>query len=141
MAYSGYLVKIGSYTVPFAYIQYNTYSAVWSVNDMDSYRDANGELHRTALSRRTLKVEWEVPPMDNVKMAVLMSAIRGQFTNNKEKKCTVTAYIPELNDYKTETCYLTSDVNFSIRFANADKIEYNPTRLAFIGYVTSSASD
>ncbi len=142
MAYSGYLVKLGSdYVVPSKYIAYNSYKVEWSVNDLDSYRDANGELHRNALQRRTLKIEWEIPAMYDSDIKTFMSAIRTRFTNNNEKKLNITAYIPELDAYKTEACYLTSDVNFSIRYADEDKILYDPTRIAFIGYTTSSATD
>lgn len=141
MAYSGYLVKVGTYTIPFKYIKYETYQAVWSVVDFDSYRDANGELHRDAVSpRRTMKVEWETPDMSDKEFETLMANIRSQFTNATAKSCTVTAYMPETNSYKTDKCYLTSDVNFSIRYADANGIRYNPVRFAFIGYNTDSAT-
>ena len=141
MAYSGYLVKIGTYTVPFKYIKADTYSCVWSVVDFDSYRDANGELHRDAVSdRRTMKVEWETPDMSEDEIQTLLTAIKGQFISAKAKSCNVTAYMPEEGVYKTDKCYLTSDVNISIRYADATHIRYNPIRLAFIGYNTSSAT-
>ena len=140
MAYSGYLVKIGTYTVPFKYIKADTYQAVWSVNDLDSYRDANGELHRTALARRTLKVEWETPDISNSDFETLMSSIRAQYLSATEKSANVTAYMPEKDAYVTEKCYLTSDVNFTIRYADNTKLRYDPVRFAFIGYTTSSAT-
>ena len=144
MAYSGYLVKIGTYTVPFKYIKYETFQAVWSVVDFDSYRDANGQLHRDAVSdRRTMKVEWETPDLSDTDFETLMSNIRAQFVgdnNKKAKCCNVTAWMPEEHAYKTDKCYLTSDVNFSIRYADENGIRYNPVRLAFIGYNTSTAT-
>ena len=141
MAYQGYLVKVGTYTIPFQYIKAETYQAVWSVTDVDSYRDANGTLHRDAvLPNRVMKVEWETPDMSDTDFETLMSSIRNQFTNAKAKECNVTAFMPETNSYKTDKCYLTSDVNFSIRYADANGIRYNPVRLAFIGYSTPSAT-
>lgn len=141
MAYSGYLVKIGTYTVPFKYIKAESYSCVWSVVDFDSYRDADGMLHRDAVSpRRIMKVEWETPDISDSDFETLMSSIRAQFTSARAKSCTVTAFMPEENAYKTDTCYLTSDVNFSIRHADANGMRYNPVRFAFIGYGSSSAT-
>ena len=138
---SGYLVKIGSYTVPFKYIKADTYQCVWSVVDFDSYRDANGELHRDAVSdRRIMKVEWETPDMDDNALQDLLSHIKSQFTDAVSKTCTVEAYMPEEGTYKTDTCYMTSDVNFSIRYARTGELRYNPVRFAFIGYGTSNAT-
>ena len=140
MAYAGYLVKVGSYTVPLKYIKYETFQAVWSVVDFDSYRDANGQLHRDAVSdRRTLKVEWETPDMSEAEIRTLLSSIKAQFTNAKAKECTVTAWMPEEGVYKTDKCYLTSDVNFTIRYADANGLRYDPVRFAFIGYNTNLA--
>ena len=141
MAYSGYLIKIGTYTVPFKYIKAESYSCVWSVVDFDSYRDANGELHRDAVSdRRTMKVEWETPDLSDSDFTTLMTAIKNQFISAVAKSCTVTAYMPEEDAYKTDKCYLTSDVNFTIRYADANGLRYNPVRFAFIGYNTSTAT-
>lgn len=157
MAYEGYLVKIGDYPVPFKFIKYETFQAVWSVVDFDSYRDANGELHRDSVSdRRTMKVEWETPDLSETEIRELFSNIKAEFTDAKAKSCIVKAWMPEEGVYKEDKCYLTSDVNFTIRSAEEDKtylhkypantphvtttpfeIRYNPVRLAFIGYNTN----
>lgn len=137
MAYNGYLVKVGTYTIPFKFIKYETFQAVWEVVDFDSYRDADGELHRDAVSeRRIMKVEWETPDMSDSEIRTLISNIQSQFISDVAKSCNVTAYMPEEGEYKTDKCYLTSDVNFSIRYADANGIRYNPVRFAFIGYGT-----
>ena len=140
MAYSGYLVKVGSYTIPFKYIKYETFQADWSVVDFDSYRDGYGELHRDAVSdRRILKVEFETPDISDTDFDTLMSNIRAQFTDATSKSCVVTAWMPEEGAYKSDTCYLTSDVNVTIRYADANGLRYDPVRLAFIGYGTENA--
>lgn len=145
MAYSGYLIKLGTgnsaYTIPFRFIKAESYSCVWSVVDFDSYRDANGELHRDAVSdRRVMKVEFETPDISDADLQTLLTAIKGQYSTAVSKSLTVTAYMPEEGAYKTDTCYLTSDVNFSIRYADSNGIRYNPVRFAFIGYGTSTAT-
>ena len=50
MAYSGFLIKVGNYTVPFRYIEAKKYKCGIKGQDLNSYRDANGVLHREALS-------------------------------------------------------------------------------------------
>ena len=153
MAYSGYLVKIGTYTVPLKYIKYETFQALWSTTDFDSYRDANGTLHRdSVMKNKVLKVEWETPDLSDSEFEDLMSHIRAQylttdavdgaplFNGKQAKRASVTAWMPEENAYKTDTCYLTSDVNFTIRYADATKLRYNPVRFAFIGYSKPSAT-
>lgn len=149
----GYLVKVGNYTIPFRYIKAETYQAVWSVVEFDSYRDANGTLHRDSVApNRVMKVEWETPDMSDREFETLMSNIRSQYLNSdavsgaelfkgkKAKSCSVTAWMPEEHAYKTDTCYLTSDVNFSIRYADENGIRYNPVRFAFIGYSKPTAT-
>ena len=149
----GYLVKVGDYTIPFRYIKADTYSCVWSATDFDSYRDANGTLHRDSVApNRVMKVEWETPDMSDSEFETLMANIRAQyltsdavdgedlFKGKKAKSCYVTAWMPEEHTFKTDTCYLTSDVNFSIRYADENGIRYNPVRFAFIGYSKPTAT-
>lgn len=136
MAYQGYLIKIGNYIVPFKYIKFDSYSALLSTTDLDSYRDADGKLHRNALSHKPSKAEWETPAMlDNEQFADLMRNIRNQYISAVEKNATVTMYIPEIDDYVTQEMYL-PDVTVSIYRHNKDtgKLQYNSIRFAFIGY-------
>ena len=63
MAYQGYLLKIGDWEFPLKYIRAETYVALRSGQDLDSYRDADGNLHRTALDNFLYKIEFETPPM------------------------------------------------------------------------------
>ena len=63
MAYQGYLLKIGSYTVPHSWIKAGSYSCTLHGQDLDSYRDANGELQRTALKHTVIGVQFETPPL------------------------------------------------------------------------------
>lgn len=136
MAFQGYLVKIGNYTLPYKYIKFDSYSVFMSVTDLDSYRDANGVLHRNALSHRPNKCEWETPAMlTNTDFADLMRNIRNNYTKPEERKASVTLYIPELDDYATQDMYM-PDIQPSIYRYNKDlgKLQYNSIRLAFIGY-------
>lgn len=134
MAYSGYLIKVGNYTIPLSVMRADTYKAVRTIIDLDAYRDANGKLHRNALDNEPSKVEFEtLPLMTNSQMSDLLGNIQRQYTVPKERKANVTFYVPETNSYVTQEMYM-PDINFQIYYADSEKIQYQPTRLAFIGY-------
>ena len=63
MAYAGYLIRVGSYTIPKKYIRAEKYDVVLHGQDLDSYRDANGKLQRTALQHTVVDVTFSTPPM------------------------------------------------------------------------------
>lgn len=136
MPYAGYLIKVGNYTIPYKYIKFDSYSVFMSVTDLDSYRDANGVLHRNALSHKPNKCEFETRAMlDNIEFAQLMGNIRNQYTIANERKASVTLYIPEIDSYVTQDMYMPDPQPSIYRHDSASgKIFYNPVRLAFIGY-------
>lgn len=132
--YQGYLIKVGTYTIPLSVIRADSYIVFRSVTDLDSFVDANGVLHRNALDHTANKVEFEtVPQMNNTEFAALMSNIRSQFTAPKERKASVTCYIPEIDDYETQDMYM-PDIKPQMYLASATEIKYDAVRLAFIGY-------
>lgn len=134
MAYSGYLIKVGNYTIPHKYIGAESYTVYKNTQDLDSYRDANGKLHRTALSHTPNKVEFDtVNMLSNVEFAELMNNIRKNFTNMEERKASVTAYIPETDSYVTQDMYM-PDMQPQIYLADKNIIKFKPIRLVFIGY-------
>ena len=135
MAYSGFLIKVGDYTVPFRYIETKKYKCGIKGQDLDSYRDANGILHREALVNVAIKVEWETPNdiEEEETLRPLMDNIRAQYTNRTEKKALVTAFMPEIGDYVTMDCYM-PDVEYTIDYADEKTVKYSSFRLAFIGY-------
>ena len=133
MAFSNYLVKIGTYTIPNKYIKFDSWRSIYETLDWDSYRDMAGTLHRNALSSRKIKVEFTTPYMYKSDWDALMTAIRGQFTDSTEQKGSVTAYIDELGDYVTQDAYLVN-VNPKVAQNSPFGIIYQPTRICFIGY-------
>ena len=133
MAYAGYLIKVGTYEIPLSIIRAETYSPYKSVTDLDSYVDANGYLHRNALDHIANKVEFEtVPMLTNTQFASLMSNLYGQMSNTLERKASVTAYIPETDDYVTQDMYM-PDIKPTVYYADENVVKYNQIRLAFIG--------
>ena len=134
MSYNGYLIKIGNYVVPFRYIEAKKFKCGIKGQDLDSYRDANGILHREALKNVAIKAEWETPSdIDEATLRPLMDSIRNQYSDQTEKKATVTAWMPEIGDYVAMSCYL-PDVEYTIDYADAYTVKYSSFRLAFIGY-------
>lgn len=136
MAYSGWLIKIGNYTIPTdKFIKADSYSPYINMQDIDDYTDANGYLHRNAVELKALKVEFETPAMlTNAEFSELMRNIKNNFTVPVKRQCLITAYIPEYDDYITQTGYM-ADFTPKIYGNYGGIIRYNPIRLAFIGGV------
>lgn len=135
MAYSGWLIKVGNYIIPSdKYIKAESYSVTRNIQDLDSYRDSNGILHRDALEHVPLKVEFETPAMlTDLTFDDFMSNIRRNYIIPKERKVMVTLYVPEINDYVTQEMYM-PDPQMTMYGNYNGRIEYNPIRIAFIGY-------
>lgn len=135
MAYEGWLIKVGDYTIPEdKYMKADGYSVTRNVQDLDSYRDAFGVLHRTALEHAPLKVEFETPAMlTDRDFQSLMSRIRKNYTVESERKVRATVYVPELGRYVTQDMYM-PDITTSVLWICRGVIHYNPIRIAFIGY-------
>jgi hypothetical protein len=133
--YQGYLLKIGNYIVPDKYIRADSYSPYVNMQDVGAYTDANGYLHRNAVELKVAKVEFEtVAMMTNKTFSEFMKKIQENYLSAKERKVVITAYIPEYDDYVTQTGYL-ADFTPKIYGTYGGVIHYNPVRLAFIGGV------
>ena len=134
MAYAGYLIRVGNYTIPKKYIRAEKYDVVLHGQDLDSYRDANGQLQRTALQHTVVDVTFSTTPMmHEATWRNLIDSIRAQYTNSIEKKCTASVYVPEIGDYKVQDVYL-PDIKTNIYYSDDNDIIYNEIELQFIGY-------
>lgn len=133
MAYQGYLVKVGNYVIPKNFINAKTYVGNRNVQDIDSYRDASGKLHREAVAHVPCKAEFETQKMTSSEFAGVMGNIKGNFTNSLERKASVTVFIPEEDGYITQDMYM-PDIKPTIDSEINGELLYEPVRLAFIGY-------
>lgn len=134
MAYQGYLIKVGDFKIPLSWIRADSYSVLLSGQDLDSYRDTDGKLHRTALEHTLAKVEFETPNMKtNTQVSAFLKKIQDNYTDKIEKKVSATVYIPELDDYTTQDMYI-PDITFTMYSANETEIKYNAFRIALIEY-------
>lgn len=133
-SYNGYLVKVGNYAIPLSFIKAESYKVTRLVQDLDSYRDANGVLHRTALSHVPNKCEFEcVPMLTDTEISAVVENIQNNFTVYDERKANVQVYVPETDTYTTQEMYM-PDPEFNMYYADGEKIIYNSVRFAFIGY-------
>lgn len=136
MAYGTYLIKVGNYEIPLSYIQAETYNCTKNGQDLDSYRDCNGLLHRTALPHPVWKIEFNTRAMlSESEMRTMLTAIQNNYINATEKSANVTFYDFESGTYITQKMYM-PDIQFTPYWItnSGNTINYNSVRLAFIGY-------
>lgn len=134
MAYKGYLIKVGNYTIPLSMIKAESYKVTNYSQDLDSYNSIDGALHRTALELQAPKVEFETKNMlTNVEMSALMLGIKANYTIPLEKRASVEVYVPEIDKYITNDMYM-ADFTPTMYFADSNIIKYLSTRIAFISY-------
>ena len=137
MSYSGFLIKIGDYTIPHKYIKADSYQAYVNMQDLEPWTDSNGYVHREkTVGLKALKVEFETKPLLTNKEfdEGLLANIRKQFVKEVGKECYITAYIPELSSYVTQYGYM-ADFTPQIYRVRGNTIWYDSTRLAFVGGV------
>lgn len=133
MAYGGYLLKIGNYTFPHKYIKSDSYSAYVNMQDIEPWTDANGYLHRNPVNLKAFKVEFETPAMlTDTEFTEIMTNISANYISIAGKTAKVTVYVPEYDNYVTQTAYL-ADFTPKIYGIFDNVVKYNPIRFAFIG--------
>lgn len=138
MAFSGYLIKVGSSEVeiPLKYMRAETYTVTPNQRmEWSAERDVNGYLHRVTVENQPPKIEFSTPLMTNSDIATLNAIFSAAYSVADERKLTVKYYDPETDSYKTHDCYM-PDVHYSIRNVDAanNVINYEELRYAFIGY-------
>ena len=131
MAFQGYLIKVGNYTIPLTYMKLESYkSAPDQRQDLDSYRDADGVLHRNVLPHTATKIEFETPYLFMSQLQELIQNIRSNFLTSIARDCTLTYYDEETNSYKTGHFYMPGTIEYNMY----NKEIYAPCRFAFIEY-------
>ena len=135
MAFGGYLMQFGSQRLPLDLVQLGTYNITPDQRqDLDSYRDNNGVLHRNVLGHTASKIEFQTTPMRESDKVRLMNLLTGHFTNEKERKLDAGYYDPVSSEYKTGTFYM-PDPQFTLYTIDEHgELWYDSFRLAFIEY-------
>ena len=134
MGFNGYLIQIGIHNVALEeYIEYKTYKVSRKVQDLDSYRDANGILHRNVLDHESYVIEFKLRPLNNLQYERFMSMIRENYISSKERRLSLTFFLPELNDYITTDVYM-PDPETPIKRIEGPLVFYDGITVKFIGY-------
>lgn len=125
------LLKVGNFTIPLNRIKTETYNVTYSTLDLDSYRDANGVLHRSVLAHKVPKIEFETPLCYD--LPTFLAQIKAQYTDATAKSCSVTYYDFETGTNITASCYV-PDITVKIKNNSRQGFLYESCRIAFIGY-------
>lgn len=135
MAFEGYLMKAGAATFPHKYIQASSYQATPSQRqDLDSYQDSQGNLHRTVVPHDRTKIIFKT--MDNLSFAEkqeIQAFFNAAMTNARERKVSLTYWNDESNAYATGSFYI-PDVTYPIKRIEADNIVYDSVEYHLIEY-------
>lgn len=131
MAFNGrYYIKVGDYEIPLEYMKASSYKSSSNVQDLDSYRDADGYLHRNVLEHVAHKLEFETTYLYNAQFRSLWDNIKANMTNILHRDCPVRYYDEESDSYKTGSFYMPG----TMEYTHMNKNIYEPVRIAFIEY-------
>lgn len=134
VAYNGFMFKFGSYDFS-DMIRADSYEINPNARqDLDSYRDADGVLHRTALSHTATSIKFNVRFRSQAEHEEMMNAITSNYINSNERDANCTYYDPETCSYKTGHFYLDSNVGFKVYGTYNNEIKFNESEMAFVEY-------
>lgn len=135
MAFEGYLMKAFGTMFPHKYIQISTYQTTPSQRqDLDSYQDSKGNLHRTVVPHDRSKIVFKT--IDDLKLAEkqeIQAFFNGAMSNARERKITLTYWNDEDNMYKTGSFYI-PDVTYPIKRIMGNDIVYDSVEYHLIEY-------
>lgn len=132
MAFNGqFYLKAGNYPIPLEYMKLDSYkTSPDQRQDLDSYRDADGYLHRNVLPHTASKVEFETPPMHVADFRALIDGIRANYIDALSRDVNLTYYDDDTDTYKTGHFYMPATMTYEVY----NKDIYNSFRIAFIEY-------
>lgn len=132
MSFNGYLVKIGSYSIPMQYIQVGSYKVnPKQRQEMYAYRNYSGYLYRSTMGHTPSKIEFTTTVLTGAEVAALMAGMG--VVNNLQRRVAVSYYNPETNGYASGIFYM-PNMDFTIDEIVNGEVLYKPIRLAWIEY-------
>lgn len=136
MAFNGYLIKCGDDVFPHSFMFKESYKVTPNRRqDLDPYRDANGELHRNTVEHTASTISFTAKPMWNNEMAQMMSFLRNHYSDSHEKKISLTYYCPDIDDYRTGDFYVPDiDYNMDLVDESRNRVLYRSANIEFIEY-------
>lgn len=102
--------------------------------DLDSYRDADGVLRRTALAHTATVIEFDVKMLKESELRPLLNAITGSYINYNERDAQCTYFDPETGSMKSGHFYLDSNFSLSLYALWDGEPFYNETHFKFVEY-------
>lgn len=128
MVFKGYLLKINGRIFPNEFIFTESYKTTPNqLQDLNSYRDADGALQRNVLPHTLSKIEFNTVPMH------LADKIELQRYITDRVKLEVEYWNDESNTYETDYFYV-PDIDFEYYQVTEDDIWYKSFRIALIKY-------
>lgn len=127
MSYQGYLLKVDGIIFPNSLIAFGTFSITPNQRqDLDSYRDSTGYLHRNILPHMPSKIEFTTKVLHDADRATLENILKTRDEFTLEYWDT---------EYKTGTFY-SPDIKYEIYDIDkvSGSIRYKPVRIAMIEY-------
>lgn len=136
--FDGYLLKIKSgntyVNFPNKYIQIDSWVYTQNSQDLDSYRDGNGLLHRTPLDDK-VKVEWNSPFMEIDNFRAMISLFTNNYVDKAERKLNVKYYDIWTDSYLEGVVYMPdASIQFYRIIPNSNRIQVRPVRFVIIEY-------
>ena len=128
--------KTGEETpIPNKYISIASYvSTPHQRQDLDSFQDNQGRLHRNTLSHTRSKLEWNTPPLTERELLDLQNILNSGIINSKERKSKIIHYCFDTHTYEKSEFY-TPDITFTpLRIMPNGEVLLDKVRLAFIEY-------
>lgn len=127
MSYQGYLLRVDGIIFPNSLIAFGTFSITPNQRqDLDSYRDSTGYLHRNILPHMPSKIEFTTKVLHDADRVVLENILKNRDEFTLEYWDT---------EYRTGTFY-SPDLKYEIYDIDkvSGSIRYKPVRIAMIEY-------
>lgn len=120
--------------IPNKYISLTSYvSTPHQRQDLDSYQDNLGKLHRNTLDHTRSKLEWNTPPLFERELLSLQNILNSGIINAKERKLKIIHYCFDTHTYEQGEFYM-PDITFTPLLIRNGEVLMDKVRLAFIEY-------
>ena len=123
--YKGYLVKVGNSNIPTKYIAESSYYATPAQRqDLDSFRDNKGRLHRDVVENMPSKVEFKLMAgLSEEQVNEVVSIFYRNYTVRAERKALISFYDPSTGQYCEEYMYL-KDTKYQLDYIDETGMPY-----------------
>lgn len=121
--------------IPNKFISLHSYiSTPHQRQDLNSYQDNNGVLHRNTLGHTRSKCEFNTPPMLERELKQLQDLLNSAIINEKERKGVIIHYCFDTHNYEQMTCYIPDVTYTPYKVTSNGEVLMDKVRFAFIEY-------